>query len=85
MSLNYFWFMEDKTMLVLSRKAGESIHIDGRIKVKILKLKGNQVKIGIDAPSDVDIARNELCDWHELSVDDCSLSDSQPRLQMEHP
>ena len=72
-------------MLVLSRKAGESIHIDGRIKVKILKLKGNQVRIGIDAPSDVAIVRSELGDWHELSLDSCSLSDLQPLLQSAHP
>ena len=56
-------------MLVLSRKSGESIVIDGRIEVKIVKLKGNQVRIGIEAPSDVPILRGELGDWHELATD----------------
>ena len=71
-------------MLVLSRKAGESIDIDGRIKVTILKLKGNQVSVGIDAPRDVAIVRSELGDWHERSSDNCSLSDSPSPLQMAH-
>ncbi|MGI9455782.1 MAG: carbon storage regulator [Aeoliella sp.] len=77
--------MEDMVMLVLGRQAGESIHIDGRIKIKILKLKGNQVRIGIDAPGDVSIVRSELDDWYELSSDSSSLSDSQSLLQMTHP
>ena len=72
-------------MLVLSRKAGESVHIGGRIKVKILKQKGNQVSIGIDAPEDIPIVRSELADWHELSFENRSLSDSQSLLQITHP
>ena len=71
-------------MLVLSRKTGESIYIDGSIKVKILKLKGNQVRIGIDAPSDVDIVRSELGDWHKLSFDNGSFTDSQPFHEVSH-
>jgi carbon storage regulator CsrA len=68
-------------MLVLSRKADESILIDGRIKIRILKIKGNQVRIGIDAPKEVAIIRSELEDWHELSFDNRSHSDAQPPLQ----
>ena len=63
-------------MLVLSRKADESIDIDGRIKVKILKIKGNRVRIGIEAPDDVAIVRSELGDWHKFSFDNCPSSDS---------
>jgi len=50
-------------MLVLSRKVDQSIEIDGRIKVKIVKIKGNRVTVGIDAPDDVAILRGELTDW----------------------
>ena len=53
-------------MLVLSRKIGETVHIDGRIKVTIVKLQGNRVKIGIEAPGDVDIIRGELDMWSEM-------------------
>jgi carbon storage regulator len=52
--------MEDKIMLVLSRKPGESIYIDGAIKVTIISTSGNRVKIGIDAPSEIPIVRSEL-------------------------
>ena len=69
-------------MLVLSRKANESILIDGRIKVRVLKIKGNQVSIGIDAPKEVAIIRSELEDWHELSFNKCSHSDAQHPLQV---
>ena len=47
-------------MLILSRKVGESIVIDGRIQVKILRLEGEVVKIGIEAPSSVPVHRQEV-------------------------
>ena len=49
-------------MLVLSRKLGESVVIDGRIKVKIVRVDGDTVKIGIDAPPDVPVHRQEVYD-----------------------
>ena len=49
-------------MLVLSRKLGESVVIDGRIKVKIVRLDGDVVKLGIEAPPDVPIHRQEVYD-----------------------
>jgi len=47
-------------MLVLTRKLGESIAIDDRIIVTVIALKGNQVKLGIDAPAETKIYRQEL-------------------------
>ena len=47
-------------MLILSRKSGESIVIDGRIHLKIVRVEGDVVKIGIEAPSDVPIHRREV-------------------------
>jgi carbon storage regulator len=49
-------------MLVLTRKSLEEIIIDDRIRVSILKIDGNRVKIGIEAPADVAIRRQELHD-----------------------
>jgi carbon storage regulator len=51
-------------MLILTRHAGqdETILIGDDIKIHILSQKGNQIKIGIDAPKDVEILRNELLD-----------------------
>ena len=47
-------------MLVLQRRRGEEILIDGCIRIKILSTKGNSVRIGIEAPDDVSILRGEL-------------------------
>jgi len=47
-------------MLVLTRREGETLVIDGDIKVTVLSIKGNQVRIGIDAPKEVPIHRQEL-------------------------
>ena len=68
--------MEDKVVLVLSRKVDESIHIGGKIQIQIVKIKGNRVSIGIDAPDDVPIVRSELCEWSGLSLDEYVPADS---------
>jgi len=47
-------------MLILSRKPGESIVIDGRIIVKIMRLDGDLVKVGIEAPAEVPVHRQEV-------------------------
>ena len=47
-------------MLILSRKINESIVIDGRIVVKIVRLEGDVVKVGIQAPLDVPVHRQEV-------------------------
>jgi carbon storage regulator len=47
-------------MLILSRKLGESLVIDGRIHVKVVRVEGDVVKIGIEAPADVPVHRKEV-------------------------
>jgi carbon storage regulator len=47
-------------MLVLARKKGQTIVVDGRIEVTVLEVEGDAVKIGIAAPREVQIARKEL-------------------------
>lgn len=46
-------------MLVLSRMAGECIIIDGGIKITVVRVEDGRVKLGIDAPKDVNIMRPE--------------------------
>lgn len=47
-------------MLVLSRKINESIVIADNIRIKVLDVKGDKVKIGVLAPEDVTVLRDEL-------------------------
>ena len=47
-------------MLVLSRKVGEKLVIDGNITVEVVKVQGNRITIGIQAPADVKVLRGEL-------------------------
>jgi carbon storage regulator len=49
-------------MLILSRKVNENIVIDGRIIVRILRIDGDIVKVGIQAPSEVSVHRQEVFD-----------------------
>jgi carbon storage regulator len=47
-------------MLVLTRRIGEEVLIDGTIRVTVVAVKGSQVRLGITAPSSVPRARLEL-------------------------
>ena len=47
-------------MLVLTRKLGEIIRIGSDIKIAVMEVKGRQVKIGIEAPSNVSVYREEV-------------------------
>lgn len=47
-------------MLVLTRKPNESIQIGPDIEIKILSIDGDQIKIGIEAPKNVEIHRKEI-------------------------
>ena len=47
-------------MLILTRRVGETLRIGDDIAVTVLGVKGNQVRIGIDAPKAVDVHREEV-------------------------
>ncbi|HOT58965.1 MAG TPA: carbon storage regulator CsrA [Spirochaetia bacterium] len=49
-------------MLILSRKINEKLQIGDQITITIIEVKGDQVKLGIEAPSDVKVFRRELYD-----------------------
>jgi carbon storage regulator len=47
-------------MLVLCRKAGETIHIGADIRIRVVTVQGNRVRIAVEAPEEVLVLRGEL-------------------------
>lgn len=47
-------------MLILTRRAGESLHIGDNIEVTVMAVNGSQVRLGIKAPRDVTVDREEI-------------------------
>ncbi|MHC2067607.1 carbon storage regulator CsrA [Bremerella sp. T1] len=55
-------------MLVLSRRVGESVQIDQDVSVTVLKVKGDRVRLGIAAPNDIKVHRQEI--WLKIQDGD---------------
>lgn len=49
-------------MLVLSRKLGETIMIGNDVKLTVVEVKGNRIKLGIEAPREYQVLRGEIAD-----------------------
>ena len=62
-------------MLVLTRKLGEVIRVGDAVRVHVLEVRGNQVRLGVEAPADVRIYREEV---YRAIQDE---SGAAPRLQ----
>jgi carbon storage regulator len=65
---------ESAKMLVLSRKLNQTIVINGNIRITVVGLRGNQVRLGIEAPDSIEILRQELRDRAAQSEDRERLS-----------
>jgi carbon storage regulator len=70
-------------MLVLTRKMGETIAIDDHIKITVVQIKGKQVRLGIDAPKETKIHREEIYQAiHEQNKEAVqSVANGLPRLK----
>ena len=63
-------------MLVLTRKLGESIAIDDDIKIVVVSIKGRQVRLGIEAPRNTKIHRQEI--YLAIQEENQAAAESQP-------
>ena len=57
---SFFQLSKGIEMLVLARKLEQTIVINENIEIRVLNIKGNQIKLGITAPVDVPVVRGEL-------------------------
>lgn len=53
-------------MLILTRKTEETLVIGNNIRVRVMAINGNQVRIGVEAPRDVPVDREEIHDLKQL-------------------
>ena len=65
-------------MLVLSRRKNESIVIGDNIKVVVIEIRGDKVRLGIEAPSDIPVHRQEVYDAIQRHSTDQPGDDARP-------
>lgn len=65
-------------MLVLSRRPNESIVIDDKIVITVIEIRGDKVRLGIEAPRDVPIHRSEVYEAIHKSDGRVGTSDDKP-------
>lgn len=70
-------------MLVLSRKKNESIVIDDRIKIVVVEIRGDKVRLGIEAPKEVPVHRQEVYDKIQRSGEPKQETITIPREEYE--
>jgi carbon storage regulator len=63
-------------MLILTRRIGESLMIGDNINVTVLGVRGNQVRIGVNAPKDVSVHREEIYEKIQMEKGGAAPSDS---------
>lgn len=61
-------------MLILTRRVGETVRIGDDVSITVLGVKGNQVRIGIDAPREVAVHREEI--YQKILEEEDDLNDT---------
>ena len=59
--------MEGEIMLILTRRVGEALMVGDDTKIVVLGVKGSQIRLGINAPQDVNVHREEI--YEKINVD----------------
>lgn len=65
-------------MLILARKTNESIMIGDQIEISIVDIKGDQVKVGIQAPNDIKIYRQEV--YKAIQMENIKAMETKPDI-----
>ena len=65
-------------MLILTRRVGESLMIGDEVTVAVLGIKGNQVRLGVNAPQNVSVHREEIYERIQQERIDDPADDSSP-------
>lgn len=64
-------------MLILTRRVGETLMVGDEVTVTVLGVKGNQVRLGVNAPRDVAVHREEIYERIKSEQDDSPVDDPQ--------
>ncbi len=64
-------------MLILTRRVGESLKVGDEVSITVLRVKGDQVRLGIDAPDTIAVLREELAERLERQASEAT-SDTLP-------
>ncbi|MDD0824921.1 carbon storage regulator CsrA [Mannheimia sp. AT1] len=57
-------------MLILTRKIGEVLLVGDDVEITVLSIRGNQVKLGVNAPKEISVHRQEIYDKIKASADE---------------
>ena len=68
-------------MLILTRRIGEQLVIDGKIQITVLGVRGHQIRIGVDAPKDVTVHRKEV--FERLDQDETQAAETSLEAKKE--